>query len=169
MITLVKGNLFDTHDTILCHCISADYKMGAGIAVQFKYRFGRPKDKVNVGESVTTTGVYEQRDIGFSRKIAYNLVTKENYFDKPKPEALQKSLEHMRDHILSSIATKNKSNVDNGSADDYDGDDDGKINISMPKIGSGLDKLDWDNQVLPIIKTVFADTKDIINIKVYHL
>ena len=36
-----KGNLFDLNKDIyyFAHCISADYELGAGIAVQFQKRF----------------------------------------------------------------------------------------------------------------------------------
>jgi hypothetical protein len=38
-LTEIKGDLFDAKEC-LCHCVSADFYMGKGIAVEFKERFG---------------------------------------------------------------------------------------------------------------------------------
>ena len=40
--TLLKGDLFSaSEDTSLAHCVSEDFRMGAGIATEFKKRFDR--------------------------------------------------------------------------------------------------------------------------------
>uniref|UniRef100_A0A3Q1GCX1 Macro domain-containing protein n=1 Tax=Acanthochromis polyacanthus TaxID=80966 RepID=A0A3Q1GCX1_9TELE len=40
LLKQVTGNLFDCpNDEVLAHCISADCRMGAGIAVLFKQKF----------------------------------------------------------------------------------------------------------------------------------
>lgn len=71
-------------------------------------------------------------------------VTKEKSFHKPTYKTLQSSLEAMRDHCLTH-------NV---------------IGLSMPKIGCGLDGLQW-YRVSGIIHQVFQDTN--INVTVYSL
>ena len=77
-------------------------------------------------------------------KFIYNLVTKSRYFDKPTYENLWQSLQAMKEH-----AVKNQVK-----------------NIAMPKIGCGLDMLEW-NTVSNLIMNVFLDTP--INIDVYLL
>lgn len=158
-VTIVKGNLFDTTDKILCHCISADYKMGAGIAVDFRRMFGIPKEKVAIGNFVITENTESNIINNNDKIIVYNLVTKTHYFDKPKLKDLQKCLECMRDNLLSDTSLSN--------------DIDENICISMPKIGCGLDKLDWDSEVLPMIKHVFLESITEKNkkfkIKVFYL
>ena len=77
-------------------------------------------------------------------RFIYNLVTKHRYNHKPKIEDLQTTLENMRGHAeLHNVR-----------------------HIAMPKIGSGLDLLDW-NQVVEVIKDVF--TYSGIRIIVYTL
>ena len=71
-------------------------------------------------------------------------VTKEKYFHKPTYASLRSSLEAMRDHAI-------QHNVKE---------------IAMPKIGCGLDKLEWV-KVVEVIKEVFLGTK--IHIKVYFI
>ena len=77
-------------------------------------------------------------------KFTYNLVTKAKYSDFPSYENLRKTLVGMKNHAL-------KNNVKK---------------IAMPKIGCGLDKLNW-NAVRTLIKNVFLDSN--IEITVYHL
>ena len=74
-----------------------------------------------------------------------NLVTKSKYWQKPTYDSLREALEQLREicHNLYMIKT-----------------------LVMPKIGCGLDKLQWKN-VKKMLKEVFADTD--INIEVYYL
>ena len=71
-------------------------------------------------------------------------VTKEKYFHKPTYKTLQLSLVAMRDNCLSH----------------------GVTSLSMPRIGCGLDGLQW-YKVRNIIGQVFQDTN--INVTVYSL
>ena len=77
-------------------------------------------------------------------RFVYNLVTKEKYSDSPTYNNLKLTLEKMRDHAL-------EHNVKA---------------INMPKIGCGLDKLNWD-AVRTMVKNVFLETD--IKISVYYL
>lgn len=63
----------------------------------------------------------------------WNLVTKQNYWDKPTYHALVEALEHMKTKIIFNDLNKT---------------------LAMPKIGCGLDRLSWE-AVQPIIETVF--------------
>ena len=71
-------------------------------------------------------------------------VTKEKYWNKPTYSSLRSSLEAMRDHCNTHKVTK----------------------LSMPRIGCGLDGLQW-NKVLELIKDVFRETD--VKITVYTL
>ena len=80
-------------------------------------------------------------DITFSSLFE---VTKEKYYHKPTYNSLQSSLTAMRDHCVSH----------------------GVTSISMPRIGCGLDGLQWP-KVKNIIIQVFQDTD--VKLTVYKL
>jgi len=117
---------------VLAHCISSDFALGKGIAVQFneKYhmssklhrQFADVRNNSVVGKALFVDGVF-------------NLVTKKRYFDKPTYKSLQAALDDMKEQIM-------KQNVEW---------------LLMPKIGCGLDRLNWD-KVKKIIEDTFADT-----------
>lgn len=123
-------------DYYLAHCISADFKMGAGIAKKFTETGTKaeltamyPKSWNGNGYCLRSCGV----PVTNGKCVAvYNLITKERYWHKPTYDTLRQSLESLRDNYSAS-------------------------KIAMPKIGCGLDRLDWD-KVKPIIQEVFADT-----------
>uniref|UniRef100_A0A8D0E611 O-acyl-ADP-ribose deacylase 1 n=1 Tax=Salvator merianae TaxID=96440 RepID=A0A8D0E611_SALMN len=77
-------------------------------------------------------------------RYVYYLITKHKYSHKPTYDNLQKSLEAMKLHCLKNSVTC----------------------ISMPKIGCGLDRLEW-SKVSTMIEEIFEDTD--INITVYIL
>ena len=72
-----KGNLFDLDKDIyyFAHCISADYELGAGIAVQFQKRFKLKSILKNIG-----SGTYPDL---ITIDNVFNLVTKGKYWNKP--------------------------------------------------------------------------------------
>ena len=139
----VQGNLFNSvKDCYMAHCISADYALGAGIALQFankmdmrsklfqKYGALRGK-RETVGKSLLVDHVFK-------------LVTKERYFHKPTYGSLEASLLDMKNQCSAFGVTK----------------------LAMPRIGCGLDRLNWDD-VSRMIQRVFADTE--IEVMVYSL
>jgi O-acetyl-ADP-ribose deacetylase (regulator of RNase III) len=113
----------------LAHCISVDAEMGKGIAVEFKRRFqlGHLKDRTKQSPFKVGSCVKSGRVL--------NLVTKQVYSGKPSYKSFTMSL-----HNMKAIAIKH--NIKK---------------IAMPKIGAGLDRLDWPKN-RSIIKDVFADT-----------
>jgi len=130
----VKKDLFEVPAYYhLAHCINGAYTLGAGIAKEFddkmdmKYRL-KQFYPIQKGE--------ESKYIGKALLVGYtfNLVTKAHHYDKPTYESLHFALEDMRDKckIL------------------------GIHYLAMPKIGCGLDRLDW-NKVSKMIKEVFSD------------
>lgn len=126
------------NDYYLAQCISADFGMGKGIAVEFNKHF----DIKNILTYKYTNFLRYWDDKEDECKGScilegrvFNLITKRNFWSKPTYSTLTRSLEGMK--ILA---------VNNG------------VNkIAMPLIGCGLDKLEWD-KVSEIIKDIFNDT-----------
>lgn len=140
-ITCVEKDLFDMpHGYCFAHCISEDFALGAGIAAEFEKRYNmriRLKDRCQ-----TTLASY----VGDAVKIdnVFNLITKKRCYEKPTYQDLKRALVSMAHYI--------------------------EVNeikyLAMPKIGAGLDKLNW-NIVFSIIKDVFRDLD--INITICFL
>lgn len=131
-----KGDLFDKEilsEYVLCHCISSDFALGAGIAKIFA--------KMGVKKKLVEKYPKQWQDRGYclltevDGATVANLVTKEKYFHKPTLETLCQSLLDLREQALSHDLKK----------------------LAMPKIGCGLDKLQW-NDVSAVIKEIFGDT-----------
>ena len=131
-----QGDLFAEEilrNYALCHCISSDFALGAGIAKQF----------AKMGVKKQLCGKFPKRWNGkgycliteTNGVIVGNLVTKERYFHKPTLETLRQALENLRGQALEM-----------------------KLNgLAMPKIGCGLDRLEWSD-VREIIQEVFDET-----------
>ena len=120
---------------ILVHCISADFALGAGIAKEFARRGVKAqlienfRGMAKAGDCAITTTTGWQ--------FEFNLVTKEKYWQKPTYDSLKTALINARILVLM--------------------DDDEPVKLAMPRIGCGLDKLEW-SKVRAIIEEVFADT-----------
>lgn len=138
--TEVKGDLFSApQGTYLAHCISGDYTLGAGIAKKFVEIYNM---RFKLHKNYPLPGI----NIGKALLVdnVFNLVTKHRYFEKPTYESLEDTLYNMKEIAIEKDITK----------------------ISMPKIGCGLDKLDWES-VKELIEEVFEDTD--IEIVIYSL
>jgi hypothetical protein len=130
-ITIEKKDLFTVpQGYYLAHCISADFALGAGIAKIFDEVYNMRFKLFREYEDY----VYEGGDALLIDNV-FNLVTKPKCYHKPRYEAVKEALETMKD-IMDFNATKK---------------------LAMPKIASGLDRLDWD-EVYDIICEVFEDT-----------
>ena len=121
------------NDYYLAHCISADFALGAGIAKQFVEEM----DIKNKLISLYSEKRFKKDIIGkyLLTGNVFNLVTKEKYYYKPTYNSLECCLTNMKVYCLENNIKK----------------------IAMPKIGCGLDKLNWD-MVQGIIKDVFRYT-----------
>ena len=127
----IKGNLFSVDEGIsLCHCVSRDLEMGRGIAVVFKKKFGRVNELVLQHPEVGKGAFVKDGE-----RTVFYLVTKENYWEKPRLMDLLLSITWMRD-----IMVKN-----------------GIKTIAMPRLECGLDKLDWA-VVKPSIESIFENS-----------
>lgn len=125
-------------DYILVHCISADFAMGAGIAKEFARRGVKAKlqrdyqdiEDIEVGDCLVSDAT--------DWRCEFSLVTKEKYWQKPTYKTMRMALEDAKDLCEETIR--------NGYT----------MKLAMPRIGCGLDKLEW-SKVKAIIEEVFAD------------
>lgn len=126
-------DLFKMPDSYtLAHCISADFKLGAGIAKEFAARDVKAYLIKTYPVKWSGNGYALTAPIhGFNR--VFNLITKEYYYRKPTYDTLKEALLSMKSQI----------------------NDNEKI--AMPCIGCGLDRLEWD-RVKQIIINTFSDT-----------
>ncbi|KAK3098050.1 hypothetical protein FSP39_015596, partial [Pinctada imbricata] len=134
------GDLFSCEDTeSLAHCISEDCRMGKGIAVIFKKKFGDVQILKNQGKKTGEVAILKK-----GKRFIYYLVTKPKFQDKPTYDTLRSSLNAMKKHCITHNVTS----------------------VSMPRIGCGLDRLQWE-EVSTMICEIFADTT--MTITVYTL
>jgi len=139
LINEIKGDLFESSDC-LAHCVSRDFSMSAGIAVMFSKLFGNKDILLNQNVNVGEVAwLYNEN------RYIYYLVTKENYWNKPTYDAFRKSIRNL--FILC-----NNHNIKS---------------LSIPKLGCGLDRLEW-TKVKQIIIEEWPIIKD-FRINVYFI
>lgn len=140
----IEGDLFNDSvmkdETVyLAHCISSDYVMGGGIAPVFV-------DKFNLRESMPYSK--EERPEVMNKAVlvgrVFNLITKPRVFHKPKYSNIARTLEDMKSQCVKLGITK----------------------LAMPRIGSGLDQLQWHRVKEEILK---AFTGTDVQIEIYYL
>lgn len=117
-------------------CISADFGMGKGIAVKFNEYFDTKNRLKKKYPEYLKEWIETKKHHGcILDGCVLNLVTKERYWGKPSYNSIRGALEDMKiECLLHNIQ-----------------------NVAMPKIGCGLDRLEWD-KVSEIIFDVFSDT-----------
>uniref|UniRef100_A0A2H8U190 O-acetyl-ADP-ribose deacetylase C6orf130 n=1 Tax=Melanaphis sacchari TaxID=742174 RepID=A0A2H8U190_9HEMI len=103
-------------DYSLAHCIAEDLRMGAGIAVEFKRIFGGIGKLADQNLKVGDVGVVQRHN-----QYALYLVTKKYSYGKPTMNTMEKALRSLFTKMKNLNLTK----------------------LGIPKIGCGLDKLDW--------------------------
>lgn len=129
-----------SEDYYLAHCISADFGMGKGIAVEFNKRFDM-KNKLKRYYPHYLDYYDSQVKLGIEGTCliegkVLNLITKRNYWLKPTYKSVAQALANMKTIVIAHHIKK----------------------IAMPVIGCGLDRLNWDD-VSKQIKNIFADTE----------
>ena len=116
----------------LAHCIAADLRMGAGIAVAMQNAFG-------LRRLILQSAIASGREIKCPDCIltgrVFNLITKARSSGKPTYRLLGAALRRMKTLALENGVTR----------------------IAMPKIGCGLDRLDW-RKVRDLVQEKFGDT-----------
>lgn len=144
-ITTISSDFFSS-DFLICHCISADAAMGAGVALALTRRFPSMKSEV---KGCLATIPFAQRigQVVFfvddtTNAIVANMITKARYWEKSStmPHGaylinLCRCLVSVRQVMLERGIKK----------------------LAMPKIGCGLDRCSWTD-VESIISDVFGDT-----------
>lgn len=130
-----KNDLFTVpKDYHLVHCISGDYALGAGIAKNFDRIYGM-RSKLNRYYEIPDGQRYANIGRALLVDDVFNLVTKARYFLKPTLDDLRTTLIDMKRQCVELGIKK----------------------LAMPRIGCGLDRLDW-NDVKAMIEDVFNDT-----------
>lgn len=118
----------------LAHCISGDYALGAGIASKFDEVYNM---RYKLHRDYALPEGKKSANVGRALLIdnVFNLVTKSRCFEKPTYDSLYDTLIDMREQCENFDIEK----------------------LAMPKIGCGLDKMEWE-RVKDIIETVFENT-----------
>ena len=124
------------------HCISADAQMSKGFAQFLSERVQRLR-RTSRRANLLKDQVFPFWDSS-SRRYIYNLVTKEKYSVKPDLQTLAITFQNMQAH-----ATMH-----------------GVSTIAIPKIGCGLDQMNWQD-VVKLLRNIFAYSD--IQIVVYSL
>lgn len=138
-ISMVTGDLFEAK-TNLGHCISADARLGKGIAKLFRAKFGGDSFVARIKE--LNKGVGDCAAVLAGDRYVYNLVTKNLYHEKPTYDTLRASLRAMRAHMESN----------------------GVKSVALPHgFGCGLDGLSWP-AVLRILEEEFDDSAIAVSI-----
>ena len=142
MIYIIQGDIFGApHSYSFGQCISKDTRWGMfkGIAVDFLKYF--PSLRV-LRERVVTLGTAEPVIVG--ERVIYNLISKPTYWSKPTLSCLRDCIISMHMHAC-----------DNEVKD-----------VAIPLIGAGLDGLDFNGEVFPILKEVFGSS--LVCLHIYH-
>lgn len=113
----------------LGHCVAKDMRMSAGIAVYFKRKFGRVGELMDQRLNVGSVAYLQEND-----RFIYYLITKELSNQKPTYNRITSAITKLRDLIVQHGVKK----------------------LAIPRIGCGLDKLDW-SIVRGIIENVFQN------------
>ena len=130
-ITTEKRDLFTMPQWYyFAHCISSDFALGAGIAKTFDSVYNMRFKLFNKYPDYE----YNGGDVLLIDNV-FNLVTKQKYWHKPTYESVRRALAMMRNWMNFERITK----------------------LAMPRIASGLDRLEW-SKVYEIICEVFEDT-----------
>ena len=120
----------------MAHCISADYALGAGIAKDVECRYNVRNQLKRLNRRLCPDCIAVGNIL--------NIVTKPRYWDKPTYDSFTKALIYTKE-VCKKL---------------------GISHIVMPKIGCGLDGLDWTKCRQIIINTLVSYN---IDVDVYEL
>ena len=143
MIILRSGSVFSCPSLYsLGHCISSDAKMSKGVARKFVHRY---PVLCSLRENGRHNPIGTAVAVPVGPKFIYNLVTKHAFWMKPNRDKIKDCLQSMFTHAVANYVT----------------------DICVPKLGGGLDGLDFAADILPILEAVFSASE--INIYVYSI
>ena len=123
----------------LAHCVSLDFHMGKGIAKLFKQKFGN----VHFLKSQIQK-VGQCASLNYEGRFIFYMASKRCFFHKPTYESLAQSLQSLKAHMKCL----------------------GLRHLAMPRVGTGLDNLQWI-RVKAIITDIFSDSD--ITIYVFYI
>ena len=125
------GDLFEAPiQSAFAHCVSQDLRMGMGIAMEFRKRFGGIETIKRLGKVVGECAAFD-----FEGRKIFNMITKFAFNQKPFYSDLESCLIAVRQACA----------------------DAGIVELAMPKIGCGLDRLDW-TFVVRLVHDTFVDS-----------
>lgn len=128
----IAGDLFEApKEYALGHCVSQDFQMNKGIALEFRRKFGQVEELSSQKKSVT-----EIASIISIETTIICLITKEHYWQKPTYENVFLTLINLKHFCVTKNITK----------------------LAMPKIACGIDGLSWA-EVRTMIRYVFRNTQ----------
>lgn len=131
----IEQSLFECDNSYLyAHCISLDLALGAGIAKQINMRYNMRSKLLSFKKQ--NPSYFDNFSYGFCIVVdgIANLITKDKCYEKPTLKTLEQSLISLKKYIM-------KHNIKK---------------LAMPKIGCGLDRLNWED-VSTLIKNIFID------------
>ena len=139
-ITKLSGNC------VICHCISADAAMGAGVALALVRKYPDLKPTVRsilkTTHSDTLVGHVVFYADSYSHTLIANMVTKQNHWDKSTTMPSGYYLKNLKECL------ENVRSVMDGLSEKK---------LAMPKIGCGLDRCSWGD-VLQLIDDAFGNS-----------
>lgn len=143
-IVEVKKDLLNVPNTYaVCHCISQDGAMGAGIAKQIC------NENKEIREFVKKEIKAKNIKVGYnvyyknyqSGKLVVNMITKKNYWDKSYKMEQGEYLSNLKSCLMNLKKYMKNHQISQ---------------LAMPKIGCGLDGCSW-SEVRKIIEMVFQN------------
>lgn len=87
---VIKDDLFNQKDCYYVHCVSRDYALGAGIAVEFDKRYDMRKKLI----------LKDSDDDAILIDNVFNLMTKQKYWQKPSMLTLRRALHELHLKVM---------------------------------------------------------------------
>lgn len=144
----IYGDLFNNNyldeSFALAHCVGNDFIMGKGIATEFKRRYRNEEWLLENNKGIGTSLLLKcPFDNGKFQYIFYMVTKQYSKTSKPTYQTIENS-------IIDMFRQVDELNI---------------TNLAMPKIGCGLDRLNWDTVRQLIMKHKPAN----VNVKVFYL
>lgn len=143
-----NGDLFEEKDCFYAYCISKDFVMKTGISIKFDIKY-------NMAEKLKSrTADFPKLLRHYCIQIdnVFNLIVKENHFEKPTYKSLKRSLKDMKKLIID----KDRFNEFYKKYNMNEFIDDRVKRLVIPLLGCGHDRLRWE-KVSEILKEIFDD------------
>ena len=121
MLTYVVGRVEQAPEIAIAHCVSADFHLGRGVARDIRRKYGnRLRNQLRAVYPDVEIGDCIETSHG-SRRI-FHMVTKRWFHNRPTYQAMEDAILSLRGQLFVH----------------------GISQLAIPKIGCGLDRLNWD-------------------------